>query len=187
MLTSSYSRIDGYVPLLWCVSQSLGREKLPDGGRGGASVCCRIVRICGAEWACVCAVAANASCAGSTPIDSGDVSYPEFADRSSGHQRSRERGAITFERDRASNHHGFPTARIAANAAKEKPRVSSGRHHNIASPAVIGAVFSSVIVVSDRRSQRGRWNARRAADGKPNRRSWRRAEYAPHYRARRNS
>ena len=171
MLTSSYSRIDGYVPLLWCVSQSLGREKLPDGGRGGASVCCRIVRICGAEWACVCAVAANASCAGSTPIDSGDVSYPEFADRSSGHQRSRERGAITFERDRASNHHGFPTARIAANAAKEKPRVSSGRHHNIASPAVIGAVFSSVIVVPDRCAQRGRRNARRAADGEPNCRS----------------
>jgi hypothetical protein len=167
---------------------SVERSRLTQGGRGGASVCCRVVRLCGADWACVCAVAANASCPGSSPIDSGHASRPKFACRSAGHQRSCECGAVTVECDGASDHHGFSAACTGTGAAKEKPRASSGwRHHNIASPAVIGAVFSSVIVVSNRRSQRGRWNARRAADGKPNRRSWRRAEYAPHYRARRNS
>lgn len=121
------------------------------GGWGGvASVGCGVVRVCGAGRARV--RADTSAYASSTCTDTGSAGRRS----SGGHETGIRRASNPFERDGTSDHQRFCPAFAAASQAERNP-----------TPSRAGARTYAAVALRDWRSQCGRGNPGRAANGEP--------------------
>jgi hypothetical protein len=170
-----------------------GGDRATPGGWGGvASVCCGVVRLCGAERARFCADAFahakstrtaagsagwRSSCAGPSTPGSATLAtarsprYWNLARRDSSRQRPRTCGAArTVEYDTASDYNSF---RQASADAAETLCHSTGRGSSACTrtcPAYIRSACTrtcATVALPNRRSQCGRGSSHRAANGQP--------------------